>query len=157
MGIFTKSTCSTCNHRERSKIEAQYLAGAAIVTLASANNLSKSALHRHFQHHVADNSSDESAVAIKQLIDLTQKALFRAQRKGDAKVEMDCLRLLTTLRTQSRIATVAGSAVSASPERPQQEKRDPAWLVDRMKEIYGLRGRHWDARLAQREADARKT
>jgi hypothetical protein len=140
VGIFKSGACTACSHPKRSKIDAQLAAGASIVEVASAFGLSKSALHRHCQRHLADGLSDESAVAVKQLIASTQRALYRAERKGDERAVMDCLRLLTTLRTQSRIAAASaqlrpGRDLEEPERRPE---RDPQTLVEKMRQIYGL-------------------
>ena len=151
MGIFRSGACTACSHRERSKIDALLASGAGIVEVASRFGLSKSALGRHCQRHLAHGLSDESAVAVKQLIDSTQRALYRAERKGDERTVMDCLRLLTSLRTQSRIISASASSASAPAVEQLPEGKDPDDLVRTLKSIYGIGDRKYRAEVFEHQ------
>ena len=105
---------------------------------------------------MADSGDDGDG--LKSLLDSAQRALRRAEVKGDHKAVLECLRLLGELRKRGRIAASAASAPSgrASVE-PHGQKRDPQGFDQRLREIYHLTGPGWDAAIAQREADAKRT
>ena len=151
--MFKRQQCSVCGHSKRQAIDAELAEGIATREIASKFGLSKSAVQRHAMLHVVDVDDGSGDHAIKSLLVSAQKALRRAESRGDHKAVLEALRLLAELRKRNRIQ----SAASASTEHPYKEKRDEKWLVEELKRIYGLKGANWDARLAQREADARKT
>ena len=122
-----KAQCKVCTSASRREIDAVLNAGAGLREVAERFNLSKSSVHRHTMYH-ADDGSDESDAATRQLLNATERTLHRAERKGDTKGVMDALKLLSELRKRTRVA-------SAAAQHGERSKKD---LVAQLRKIYGL-------------------
>jgi hypothetical protein len=76
------------------------------------------------------------------LIDATERALARCERKADTNGMMSALKLLNELRKRHRaaeLAPLASPSASSPHQRPPEERRDVGWLVEELKRIYGIK------------------
>jgi len=128
--MFSKrQQCSVCSHGERTAIDAELASGAATREIARRFGLSKSAVARHILLHVVDADDGSGDAGVKQLLNSAQRALRRAEARGNHRDVMEALRVLGELRRRHRISSA--STAQAEPH----SKKD---LVSELRRIYGL-------------------
>jgi len=149
--MFKRRQCSVCGHRARIAIDAELAEGIATREVAARYGLSKSAVARHVLLHVVDADDRSGDDAIKGLLDSAQRALRRAEAKGDHKSVLEALRLLSELRKRGRIQAAASAADEPQENNRRGPQKNPQDLVEQLKQIYGLKGAAWDRAIAERE------
>jgi hypothetical protein len=103
------STCTICRHEERWRIELLRAGGAGLDALAAKFNISRDALHRHWNSHVTDAMKAGYLCGPSEMASLAEKAAL----EGDSV--LDYLRLCrTALTAQLAATTEAGDARTAA-------------------------------------------
>jgi hypothetical protein len=137
-----RSLCSLCRHKNVEAINADIRADVPSREIAERYDVSKSAAARHAMHLLVVDP-DDSDDGLKSMLDSAQRALRRAEAKGDHKGVLESLRFLGELRKRGRIHR------AVSTEQPQ-ERKNPQDLVAQLKQIYGLKGQGSDRAIGKR-------